>query len=93
MSSPDFYIVIYGVYHPFWGDNVKYYEGRFVRIMICGDSNDLLICHKEDFESILGVKVIVNQCTRGNCVLDQFFTNVECATSPSGYVPFGRSDF
>ena len=107
---PSLNLLIIGMYHPFWKNNVKheeaistvidvieyannlpFFNGVFLKVVLCGDFNDL-ICHIEELEGATGLKSIVTGCTRGNRILDQIFTNVNCKESPIVSAPFGRSD-
>lgn len=41
---------------------------------------------------VIGLKGIVNECTRGSRTIDQIFTNVDCSVNLAVSAPFGRSD-
>ena len=95
------------VYHPFWNDNVADLEaitcivelvdfafimyGSNVRILLCGDFNDLRLRFPE-ISSLTRLSCVVNFPTRGDHVLDQIFVNFSMSDYAHKYPPVGCSD-
>ena len=71
--------------------NLSLFDETQLNVIVCGDFNDL-ICRSTEFENVTGLKKIVDTATRGNRILDQIFTDINCDAPPKISTPFGRSD-
>ena len=103
----DFNLLLVGVYHPFWNDVAAHEEalscltgildfahvtfGPNLRIIVCGDLNDLRF-HLTTLSSLTQLVPVVNFSTRGSSCLDQILTNFATETRPTYASPIGRSD-
>ena len=104
---PEFHLLLICVYHAFWNckeanesaiscfseilDYGYIQFGSHVRIMLCGDFNDLRH-HFCDISTLTCLKPIVNVPTRGSNCLDQIFSNFSVSQKPVIYAPLGMSD-
>jgi len=101
------FLVVIVIYHPFWNDNatdnatisclvdiVDYAFIKFgskIRVLVCGDFNDLR--HRfSEFSSLTKLCPVVNFATRGDHTLDQIFVNFSVSHQARKYPPLGSSD-
>lgn len=103
----ELFLFVIAVYHPFWNNNVADLEaltcivelidyaflkyGSNVRIILCGDFNDLRLRFSE-ISSLTRLTAVVNFPTRGEHVLDQIFVNFSVSDRALKYPPVGCSD-
>ena len=102
----DLFLVVVALYHPFWNDSTANHQaitlitdvadyasltyGPEVRIIVCGDFNDLRH-HFSSISLLTGLIPIVNFKTRDENTLDQVFVNFTFDKCPS-FPPFACSD-
>jgi hypothetical protein len=103
----DFNLALLVLYHPHWNDSkahdaamslitqtvdfliVTY--GPRLRIIVCGDFNDLRHSYNL-ITSVTSLSPVVNFATRGANTLDQVFTNFATDKAATQLPPLGRSD-
>lgn len=103
----ELFLVVISIYHPFWNDNVAnntaisclvdivdyvyvQYSSK-VRIVLCGDFNDLR--HQfSQLSSLTNLSTVVNFPTRADHILDQIFVNFSVSHHARKFPPLGSSD-